>query len=118
MNNLARNIGIWYYDEEWARKLFDKIYEGMPPAAISQKYDAALAMALTDGTLIRFFGTSGVSGRGIRLTESYVQEGISYNFFYQRIYPVTEVGTGGTYIISGYDDIQMPKNAVKYYETR
>ena len=34
MNNFARNIGIWYYDKEWAEKLFEKIYEEIPGKAI------------------------------------------------------------------------------------
>ena len=33
MNNLARNIGIWYSSKEWAEKLFKEICENVPGKA-------------------------------------------------------------------------------------
>ena len=114
MNNLARNIGIWYYDREWAEKLFEEILNGCPRCSLFRIYRNKLEIKLTDGTLIRFLNAS-CTNRAVALTESYIQDGISYDIYLSLIVPVTKRGTMGKYIIKNYNDIREPKDATLYY---
>lgn len=117
MNNLARNIGIWYYDEEWAEKLSKKIYEEIPEKAIFKARRNGMEFMLIDGTYIRFLKNI-TSNRGIALTDSYIQEGMDYSSFHKLISPATKIGAKGMYVINNYDDIRHPKDAEQYYFER
>ena len=114
MNNFARNIVIWYYDKEWAEKLFEKIYEEIPGKAIFKTRKNGMEFMLIDGTYIRFLKNT-ISNRGIALTDSYIQDGMDYTSFYQLISPATKIGAKGMYVINNYDDIRYPKDAKQYY---
>lgn len=115
MNNLARNIGIWYYGREWAEKLFKEICENVPGKAFFKMNKNHMEFMLIDGTNVRFLRTNNNS-RGVALTDSYIQKGIDYTSFHTIISPVTRIGTRGLYVINSYDDIRCPKNALEYYD--
>lgn len=114
MNNLARNIGIWYSSKEWAEKLFKEIYENVPGKAFFKMNENHMEFMLIDGTNVRFLRNDN-SNRGVALTDSYIQEGIDYTSFCTIISPVTKIGTRGLYVINSYDDIRFPKDALEYY---
>lgn len=115
MNNLARNIGIWYYSREWAEKLFEEICENVPGKAFFKMNKDRMEFMLIDGTNVRFLRNDN-SNRGVALTDSYIQEGIDYASFCTIISPVTKIGTRGLYVINSYDDIRFPKDALKYFD--
>lgn len=114
MNNFARNIGIWYYDIKWAKLLFEKILDSYPRNCLFRIYRNQLKIILTDGTSIRFFNVNCTS-RSMALTESYIQKGIDYNLFCNKIVPVTKRGIKGKYIIENYNGIENPQDATRYY---
>lgn len=114
MNNLARNIGIWYSSKEWAEKLFKEICENVPGKAFFKMNKNHMEFMLIDGTNVRFLRNDN-SNRGVALTDSYIQEGIDCTSFRTIISPVTKIGTKGLYVINSYDDIRFPKDALKYY---
>lgn len=114
MNNLARNIGIWYSNKEWAEKLFKEICENVPGKAFFKMNKNHMEFMLIDGTNVRFLRNNN-SNRGVALTDSYIQEGIDYASFRTIISPVTKIGAKGLYVINSYDDIRFPKDALEYY---
>ena len=114
MNNLSRDIGIWYYSREWAENLFKEVCENIPGKAFFKMNKNHMEFMLIDGTRVRFLRNNNNS-RAAALTDSYIQEGMDYDSFRTIISPATKIGTRGLYVINSYDDILFPKDALKYY---
>ena len=97
MNYLARKIGIWYHTKEWADTMREKILMNLPPMSVY--YYSKDRIVLTDDTTITFYKESG-SQRGMALSESYVQPGISLDFYNHRIKVRTMMGIAKCYFIN------------------
>lgn len=121
MNYLAKRIGIWYYDKIWAQDLFEDIVRNIPQEAIAQvrnsKMTGEMSIALKDETYIRFVKASD-SGRGQCFSESYVQEGMSYELVNCIVYPCTKVGSMSVFVVNKYHDFWHPIKYERYIKSK
>lgn len=106
MNYLARRIGIWYQDRNWAEKVFQELIEHMPSEYIVsvRRRGSEMVANFIDGSLLRMIPTNDAS-RGQRYTELYVQAGIDINIYEKIIAPSAAPYYKGVVIISKAEDI-------------
>lgn len=120
MNCLARKIGIWYNDKFWAEDLFEDIVKNIPPEAIvritTHMVTGGMSILLKDETYIRFVKANDC-GRGQCFSESYVQEGMSYDLVNYVVSPCTKIGSMEVYVINKYQDFFRPTKYRNYIKS-
>lgn len=89
-------VGIFYKDEEWAKRRFKQIMKDMTAndRANIDKVEQALrpgrgGIYFRNGSWIRFFKADPEKLRGLRVDEAIVQGGIDEIFINKYIFPLT-----------------------------
>lgn len=86
MNYLIRQIGIFYYNKEWAKQLFDTILHEIPPETINKYSSKYLQIAFKDGSCLNFVNAN-IPARGRKFSEIYIQDGIDVEIYRYVILP-------------------------------
>lgn len=113
-----RNIGIFYNDLEWARKVFSDILHEIPQNAIVRYSNQFLQISFTDGSRLTFVKPND-SARGHKFSEVYIQDGISIDAYRERIcFCINPMKKVTAYVIRNAEDIFYHyKTAKEYYLT-
>lgn len=113
MNYLARKIGVWYHDYEWAEKMFSEVFEHIPLDAVREYRFYQKLIVLTDDTTIKFVCSTSDGSRGYKFDESYVQYDAP-NDGIRRASICTNPLSGRVFVLGGYNDFCL-KLPYSYY---
>ncbi len=110
MNYLIRYIGIFYYNKEWAKQLFDDILHETPPETIYKYFPNLFQIRFKDGSCLDIVNAN-IQAKARRFSEIYIQDGLDVKIYQQIICPCLNLSSHrkrtSVQVIRNAEDILM-----------
>ena len=101
----AQRIGIWYLNREWAEDIYQRMCNDIPPILILGT-DRNRNITMKDGISIQFIPCDAIHSRGCRANLSYIEDGMTQEYYRTVVLPCTTLPDSRIYIVRNYGDIR------------
>lgn len=115
-NPLARKIGVFYADKEWAFKTGKRLLELIPDEAIKKvrKPYSGYFIELKDGTTVEFIKAN-ENVRGHRFSEAFIQKSVNWRVYNYIIKRMLRIAPYAAIMVDDIDDFRGGARADNWY---